>query len=306
MEDYAVYLLEEAKSDIAALHQFRILYNNEQEAYHFFFEGEEDSLFYMPEARRRIGNKETYIYDCGGKRNVVQVRDAIKDDEYNINLCLFFIDRDFDDFLKTQVDIDEYTYITDNYSVESDVATLQAAQILMEDVVRISRADPEYRRIEVSLATAFESFYREVRPLMAWILAAKESGCAPNLRNTTGLKGIVSLAGTKPMLTKDGFLEFKKKVVVNGRLPAFSAVLKWMRVLDPALFKRWVRGKYDIWFFQVILVATLEETNSRRKEAGGRRIRIPSSLRDGRLFEVLGGRIPPPASLEVFFETRLH
>jgi hypothetical protein len=306
LEDYAAYLLEEANSDIAALHQFKILYNNEQDAYHFFFEGEEDSLFYMPEARRRIGNKETFIYDCGGKRNVIEVRDEIKRDGYNVEFCLFFVDRDFDDFLKSQVYIDEYTYITDNYSIENDMANLQAAQILLDDVMRISRADPEYKRIKNVITTAFDSFYNEIRPLMAWILAAKESGCSPNLGNTVGLKGVVSLKGTKPDLTRDGFLEFKKKVVVNGRLPAMSAVLKWRRVLDPALVKRWVRGKYDIWFFQVILVATLEETNLRRKAAGGRRIRIPSSLRDGRLFEVLGGRIPPPASLEAFFETRLH
>ena len=58
MEDYAAYLAEEARSDVAALHQFRILYDEGRIAYHFFVEGEEDGLFYMPAARRHTNAKE--------------------------------------------------------------------------------------------------------------------------------------------------------------------------------------------------------------------------------------------------------
>ncbi len=86
MEDYAHYLAEEAKSDVAALHQFRILYEPDRNDFHFFFEGEEDSLFYMPEARRLLGNRGANVYDCGGKWNVVQVRDTIKAEGYDISL----------------------------------------------------------------------------------------------------------------------------------------------------------------------------------------------------------------------------
>lgn len=306
MDDYAVYLAEEAKSDIAALHQFRILYDPNNMSYHFFFEGEEDSLFFMPEARRHTGDRATYIYDCGGKRNVVEVRDTIKSDGYDISCCLFFIDRDYDDLLGTQVDLDEYTYITDNYSIENDIASVQAACILIQDVILISRADPEFDHIQTLLTDAFHMFYQKVRSLMAWIIAAKQSGCSPNLRNTTGLKGIVSLVGVQPEITSAGFAEFKKKVVVNGRLPPLSAVMKWMRLLDPASPKRWVRGKYDIWFLQAALLAAFEEASTKRKATGGRAIRIPSSLREGRIFELLGGRVPAPASLQAFYQRRLN
>lgn len=306
MEDYASYLAEEAKSDIVALHQFRILYDPELTAFHFFFEGEEDSLFYMPEARRHLGEMQTYIYDCGGKKNVIEVRDAIKSESYDVSNCLFFIDRDFDDLLNTQPVIDEYTYITDNYSIENDISTVQSARVLLMDVLRISQADPEFQRIEGELNLGFQVFFREIRPLIAWILAAKQSNCAPNIQNTAGLKGVMTMSGTRVTLTKAGFSEFKKKVVVNGRLPAISMVLKWRRLLDLAYATRWVRGKYVAWFFQVALLSALAETNIRRKQAGARAFRIPSSLRDGRIFEILGGRTNPPASLQYFYQTRLR
>jgi hypothetical protein len=171
--------------------------------------------------------------------------------------------------------------------------------------VHLSSADPEYARIDAALGAAFSNFYRIVRPLMAWILAAKEEGCGLNLRNTIGLKGIVSISQMQPRRTKAGFIAFKRKVVVNGQLPRMSTTLKWRRQLDLASPKLWVRGKYDIWFFQVALLSALEEASERRKQSGGRALRVPASLRDGRLFEVIGGRTSPPKSLQEFFQVRL-
>ena len=306
MEDYAAYLAEEAKSDIAAMHQFRILYDPAQGAYHFFFEGEEDSLFYMPEARRRISQKEAHIYDCGGKKNVIEVRDAIKADGYQLDGCLFFVDRDYDDLLGTQIGVDQYTYLTDNYSVENDLSSISAARILLMDVLRLSRADPEFARIESRILSSYQAFYKEIRSLVSWILAAKEESCKPNLRNTNGLKGIVSMINGAPTLTKSGFIEFKKKVLSSGKLPNLATVIRWRRKLDLANAGLWARGKYDLWFFHTILLVALEEASLRRKAAGGRAISIPTSLKEGRFFEILGGRIIPPASLQTFYTARLH
>jgi hypothetical protein len=305
LDDYAAYLAEEAKSDVAALHQFRILYDNARKAYHFFFEGEEDSLFYMPEARRYSGVVPINVYVCGGKANVIRVRDEISAEGYNTDWTLYFVDRDYDDILNNQVSLDRSTYITDHYSIENDIATLDAARILLEDIIRLSRADPEFNRIEVSLATAYRRFYSEIRTLMGWIIAAKDSGCSPNLNNTVGLRDIVTMQGSVATVTGKGFTEFKRKVVVNGLTPNFTSVLRWARQLDMRSPKSWVRGKYDLWFFQVVVIAVLEETNVRRKAAGGRSVRIPSALREGRVFEMLGGRVSAPNSLKSFFANRL-
>lgn len=305
MEDYAIYLAEEAKSDIAAFHQFKILYNPEGSEYHFFFEGEEDGLFYMPEARRHIDLKYLNIYDCGGKRNVIEIREAIKSDGYDVEKCLFFVDRDFDDLLGSQVAIDEYTYITDGYSIENDISTLDGVRVVLMEILRISKADPEFKKIEVDLESGFQVFYTEVRPLTAWILAAKSLGLKPNLRNTAGLKGVAIISDAKPVITKTGFSEFKRKVVVNGSLPSMREVLRWRRMLKIDSAKSWVRGKYEVWFFQTALISSINEVNLRRKAAGGRAIQIPSALRDGNIFELLGGRLTPPASLEKFFQTKL-
>lgn len=305
MDDYAAYLAGEARSEIAALHQFRILYDPNRDDLHFFVEGEDDGLFYLPSARRYTRERVLHLYDCGGKKNVIATRSLIKSGCYSVEKCLFFVDRDYDDMLGTQVEIDECTYITDGYSIENHFASIEAAKIILAEIIKISKADPEFERIIESLDTGFSEFYKRVRPLIAWILAAKELGYKPNLRNTNGLNKIMEIRDSGPVMAIDGFPEFKRKVGIKGNIPTIKSILKWRRKLCVSNAKIWVRGKYDIWFFHMSLIAALNQTNKKRERLGVGLIKIPSSLKEGRVFEILGGRYSPPISLQNFLKVRL-
>jgi hypothetical protein len=241
-----------------ALHQFRILYEPDFNSFHFFFEGNEDSLFFMPIARHYT-NTDTPLhqYYCGGKKNVVSVRESIKLEGYDIEKCLFFVDRDFDDFLNCQIIVDENTYITDGYSIENDISGLDSAKIIITEILGISQANPEFKEIETALSSGYKTFHSEVRPLIAWVLAARWLGYSPNLRNTTGLKGIMSITGAVPIFTRKGFIDFKKKVVVNNKLPNFPTILAWRRLLCLSSANTWVRGKYEIWYFHTALLSAI-------------------------------------------------
>lgn len=183
---------------------------------------------------------------------------------------------------------------------------MHVAKIIMADILKLSHADPEFRRMERIISEKLSLFYKKILPLSAWIIAAKQEGCAPNLRNTVGLKHIVTLSNLNPIITKEGFEKFKKKVITNNKTPKIWNVIKWARILKGKPAKQWVRGKYDIWFFHILFLATLEDTNSRRRMAGGRIIRIPGSIREGRFFEILGGRVAIPPSLNSFYNAKLH
>lgn len=304
MDDYAAYLAEEAMSDIAALHQFMILYKPNAESYHFFFEGEEDGLFYMPEARRYT-KKALHFYVCGGKKNVIQARDDIKSRGYDPKACLFFVDRDYDDYLGTQPKIDEHTYITDSYSIENDICSIDAARVLLTDILLINQADPEFAKIEGQIKEHRAIFQTELRKLTSWILAAKDEGCKPNLQNTKGLKGIMDICNGRPEITKAGFNEFRRKVTSSERKPSLAAMIKWARRIKTENPDLWIRGKYCMWFFHKSMLIAIKESNSRREAAGGKAIAIHPALRDGKIFEILGGRIHIPSSLQSFYLNRL-
>ncbi len=304
-EDYAKYLRAEANSGIAALHQFRLLYSDDDQELHVFFEGEEDSLFYMPEIRRQAGIRRTYTYVCSGKRNVVAVREDIGSSEYDIQRCLFFIDRDFDDYLGTQVTTDDRTYLTDNYSIESDIVRVQVLEVFIEDFVKISRADPEFARIVADFGALDQSFAKQIKPFMAWSIAAKQAGSKPNFNNID--LGKVLIVGANGQVSKraKGFDAYVRRAVGSGAGATLASTLAWFRQLHDAQRKRWIRGKFYYWFFQKSLLALIGASSARREAAGGKAWKVPAALREARLFEMLGGRAPPPPSLTAFLTAAL-
>jgi hypothetical protein len=91
MDDCAAYLISEAISYVACLHQFSILQNSHEKTFHLFFEGEEGSLFYMAEFRKLAGSPSIHAYDCGGKRNIISVRDQIDIDDQQLAIYLFLL-----------------------------------------------------------------------------------------------------------------------------------------------------------------------------------------------------------------------
>ncbi|MBY5805566.1 DUF4435 domain-containing protein [Rhizobium leguminosarum] len=305
-DDYADYLLTEASSDVAAIHEFLILYKEGSSELHLFFEGDEDSLFYVPEIRRRANGNDIYQYDCGGKRNVVAARNFIDENSYDCS-CLYFIDRDFDDYLSSQADITENTYITDGYSIENSICHDDAVIIVVQDLLKIKSSDPDYANIVEEIQQCLESFRKACRPLIAWIIAAKEAGLSPNLRNTKGLHRVVSINDDgSSHINTEGFTYFKRQVLGVAASPPFRSVLQWHRLLDMEEHQRWLRGKYIYWFFPVAIVHLAIRLNTNRAVNGRTKIRIPSSFRSGHLFECMGGRIPPPTSLSSFFDRHLN
>ena len=304
IDDYATYLSAEAASGLAALHQFKLLYSDTENEIHAFFEGEEDSLFYMPEIRRRAVDRKAHVYICGGKKNVVKAREIIKDQCYDIDKCLFFIDRDFDDYCGDQPYIDYSTYITDNYSIESDVVSQFNCELLLEDVLRISRADPEFAKIVAEYNSMEQQFASVIRPFMAWGIAAKAAGSQPNFNNVS-IKSVISMSNQAVSKRPKAFVKFCRSAVGSGAGATRSAVLGWARRLPLADRKLWIRGKFYIWFFQMAILGAVGASNSRRTAAGGKPWKVPGALRDARLFELLGGRIPLPPSLTEYLQARI-
>ncbi|HBF29692.1 DUF4435 domain-containing protein [Rhizobium sp.] len=304
-EDYAEYLISEALSDVAAIHEFRILYKESNHELHLFFEGDEDGLFYVPEIRRRAKGAEIHQYICGGKKNVIAARDFIDADDYDC-ICLYFIDRDFDDYLTTQANITHNTYITDGYSVENSLCVSENLEVAFQDLLKLKSNDLDYANIIEEVQKSLKSFHVACRSLIAWIIAAKEENLLPNLRNTTGLHKVVSIkADGSSEIKTEGFTYFKRQVLGDKPSPNFRTVMKWYRCLDLADHKLWMRGKYIYWFFPLAVVHLVTDLNIRRKASGRKKVKIPPSFRSGHLFECMGGRIVPPESFVRFLEVNL-
>ncbi len=291
--DYAEYLAAEAASPLAALHQFKVVYRDEDDSIHLFFEGEEDSLYYVPEIRRRAGPRRLHVYVCGGKRRVIEARDAIADSGYRLKGCLFFIDRDFDDYLNLQPALGVETYITETYSFENELVQTTALDIVLLDLIRIPTADPEFEAIRSRYVSSYARFVRSIRPLMGWCVATKQAGGKPNLNNAN-LAKLFDFRECGRVDRSPGFLDQFRRQTVAGEAGAnWRAVRGWCARFALEDAKLWIRGKYELWFFETVLLKLINEANIRRKAAGGKAWKVPAAVRERRLLEVLGGRLPP-------------
>lgn len=303
MDDFSEYLVAQARSGSAAFHEFMLRFDEKMPAIHCFFEGDEDPGFYLPLLRQAVPGTRNCHYVCGGKWEVKEVRDQLVAKGYPLAGILFFVDRDFDDYLNRQIDASPNCYVTDYYSIENHLAGVQEAEVILVELAGFAQADRECLRFISCCPALFERWYSLVRPFMALTLAARECGIHTNLNNVN-LSKIFEVSHLEEALKlKGGALEkYAKDVLPAGVVVPLSRIIKWRRVLGHAPAKLWVRGKYELWFFEKLLISFLEEQIRKRKAAKQKVPRIPSSLRDGTLVDALGGRIPTPSSLKAFLK----
>ncbi|MFV1465875.1 MULTISPECIES: DUF4435 domain-containing protein [unclassified Phaeobacter] len=300
MEDYADYLAAEAVSENAAVHEFIASYQDENEV-HVFLEGEEDFIYYLPEIRRLAGSRKVLPYNCGGKWNVVEARDFIEG-SYDV-MALFFVDRDYDDLLNRQARKSESLYITDGYSIENMMSSDEAADVLLTDILALPARDAcrlKSRILKIQNQVKFRMY-----ALAAWILAAKDAFCSPNLNNTNSMGSLLAVSSDGDLLfCGQCFLDFKRKVDSGKGVPPLNLQVRWYRAIRSLEFNTICRGKYHAWIFSKSTQFAIKEENAKRKIAK-KKIREPESLAGARVVELLAGRVPYPPSLTEFLESRL-
>jgi len=302
--DYVEFLAEQTRSTASVLHQFILLFNPNDDSIHIFFEGAEDFLYYPAFLRATIDFDSAHMHNCRGKPVVRQLKDFISRNGYPSNRCLYFVDRDFDDYLDCQMVADESTYITDGYSIENDIATVDAAKILLTDVVGLGRGSDEFNLVISSLNQSVGEFNQAIRPIMAWCIAVRAKGGKVNLNNAK-LSGVFNISRNGKVKRKtNGFAGFIRSTKSGNIAPTTAELKTALRRISTDDPRKWVRGKYALWHFELALAKALEIINEARSQANEQEISIPSALRAHQMFELMGGRIPPPSSLLRFLDNR--
>ena len=273
---------------------------------HVFFEGFDDPIYLMPELRRRASRRSFEVHVCRGKKIVRDVRDEIRALGESYEDCLFFVDRDYDDLLGSQIEACERLYISDKYAIENEVANADFLEAVLSDVVTLSRADPAFELIISEFRNLENQFVSEIKTLCGWILAAKEKGLKPNLSNLNGLNTVFEIVDGKISKCADGFASFLRRVGVQRGEVDIGSVKNWVQTLSEMDdVDLWLRGKFKSWFFRAGIIDIFSRVNMDREAAGIGLIQVPSLIASGRLFELAVGRVQPPNSLSCFLNDHL-
>lgn len=304
VEDYSTYLLEQAKSATSAFHEFRITSEPNANQIHVFVEGDEDIVFYLPEVRRRAAGRPIFSYRCGGKKSVLATRAFILEGGYKDDICLFFVDRDYDDFFNCQATPDERLLVTDVYSIENHLTDALSLEVVLTDLIGVKKNDPSFDYLFKKITQLQNSFRKKMIPILAISLSLRESGFKPNYNNLDVVKLFKITADWKLARRKGSLSEVCKAYGVAKEWQQNPAAIgKWLVLLRSQPSERAIRGKYDLSFFEHCLSVVVKDAIKRK--LCPYKIKLRNNLSSGSLIDSLAGRMPPAQYISDFFANAL-
>lgn len=294
-------LRKSRNSRVAVLHEFLTQYNPSQPRIHAFFEGHDDVAFfsYFIERCAPSGSR-LYVYRCEGKPRVYDVFNGITDRHPGARSVLFFVDKDLDDILGTAWPTDPRIFVTDAYSVENYLVTRSALERLYRDAVRLTDVTFDVDLLFAQFERELNRFHRRMLALMSWILVSRRLGERPNLSNLD-LSRFYRVTDSCEFQRKAGarVQQLSRITGVQGRSNSFRAVSAAARELDRLPAKRFVRGKFEAWFFVEFWKSALRQLRVLAREGGGN-ISVKLTLEHSNVCATMKSYCDFPRGLELF------
>jgi hypothetical protein len=291
---------------VAILHEFWIQYNPSQHRIHAFFEGHDDVAFFSHFIDRFVPpESRVYVYRCEGKARVYEAFVQITGRLPTIRSVLFFVDKDLDDVLGTAWPTDPRIFVTDTYSVENYLVSLAVLQRLYRDAVRVTNVTFDEDLLATHFERELQKFHKRISTLMAWVLVSRRLGDKPNLSNID-LSQIFAMTQDCELRAKcRARLELMCRATGVAQRPNIGRqILPVARELSRLAPKRFVRGKFEAWFFVAFWKSLLRQLNDLTREGGGK-MSIKIALERDSFCATLKAYADIPRSLELFLSAHL-
>ena len=300
-------LLRNARNTpVSVLHRFLTNFDPRSKRVYAFVEGEPDQVFYRRHIEPfGITAKDLFIYNCDGKANVYKAYSDVVSRYPTCTRTLFFVDKDVDDIIGRQWPTDPRIFVTQVYSIENYIVCREAMRRYFDDFVKL-------RRLDISLNPALDRFEQELaifqnlmRPIMAWIVFIRRSGYTPNLNNINlGDLYRVDDAGVKRRREVNRFQYIKTMTQVKDSKPVWRQVRSICFELKRMPSKRFVRGKFEAWFF-VSAGTRIADGLRKVSTESGASVGFSAQLTPSSFIQLLSAAVPAPTELAAFLRFHL-
>ncbi|MBC6980453.1 DUF4435 domain-containing protein [Caulobacter sp. 17J80-11] len=166
-----------ARRPVAIFHRFRLAAERHDCDVHVFLEGYDDVTFYgktIDSAAAKM-QKRWVDYICFGKRNLDEVERLYSASDLRNKKVLFIRDSDFDAFLG-YAPIKDYVFLTDGYSVENYVCTVDTIKTFVTRNFGIDTSEIAVDDIGNEFKERVRLLFTWLKPLLGAALAAVSSG----------------------------------------------------------------------------------------------------------------------------------
>jgi hypothetical protein len=303
---FAERLRQSRSSSTAALHKFLTTYDPNDNRVYAFVEGVPDRAFYQPLIESFVKNqKRVYVHSCEGKKNVYEAFSRITGKFPECQNILFFVDKDLDDLIGCDWPSDPRIFVTDVYSIENYLVSKDSARRYLFDFVKLSRTDLD--PVVDELPQRLNEFHEAIVPLMSWIVAMKRAGINVILANIK-MSDMFKYDGTRVSRIRAGHSQ--KALIAITKASKRTTCWRQVRTIKQELLrqadpKRYVRGKFEAWFFMEFIKHAIADLKIVAAESGGS-VSVTAPLHDSNFVQLLVPGLVVPTPLKSFLAFHLN
>lgn len=299
--DWLTRLKKAAKSNTAIYIRFLQQYSVQNNSLHIFHEGKDDPSFYGNFiVRKTKKNQKVNYYNCHNKQNVYDNYSKINWSVYPKKRILFFVDKDYSDFLNLIYPKDTNIFVTKYYSIENYLVSEEIFERCLKDLIGLE--DNVITPLSRKFKSALKDFHKELIVLSAFIIFHRLKNNKINL-NQLNLQNIYDLSSFFEVKRKVNKLNEIDKQLGIKTYVCFSEVSKISKNLkllkEPKLY---IRGKYELFFLVHSINSVLKILNKGLKKP---KYKIPISLSMSNAIQVIAPRVRQPRDVSRFLNSNL-
>ena len=281
-------------------------------------EGVEDNSFYRHFFEIYKENIPVKYIVCNGKQNVIDNYNDLDWQFYDKKRILFFIDKDFDDYIEIETLNDENVFITDYYSIENYLVDEKILEKFITDNCLITSESVIQLAVE-NFKKQHKIFVKQLKMISAWMMYCRKNNfevCFNDIKMSDLFK--IDNDGKlikKSLSTYRSKFEYLCDKTQSNHFNIAEIRFFYNKIKEETKPKKYIRGKYELYFMFMYLKYISEnvvnevsrEVKEHNKSARGKdKIVRPKStiqIKEENVFQVLYNKSKVPIKLKSFLET---
>jgi hypothetical protein len=315
-------------------------YSSHKKEVHIFVEDEDDYIFYQIPLKHFYVDYKIIPYFQKGKKNVLDAYQNIDWTNYIKEKVLFFIDKDFDDFLGLDNKLDSNVFVTEYYSIENYLVTLEVFEIILKRFFGVQEQvliDGFLDKINI----AHCNFKENLKSIISLILIYRKESKHIDL-DKVKLSNYFYLLGLdfykkkylciqdfnqimrNPSSTKTDRVKVKNiktlthiisECVEDPSVYNYIKLFQNRKVLEGCVSqKKYIRGKYEFWFLFEMLTNIEQEIKKMNEKIRSKNVLIANEcdkkplykkrtdINANNIFDIFPPRIKIPNDIKSFLE----
>lgn len=280
-------------------------------------EGIEDISFYRQFIEMYKSEIPIKYITCNGKQNVIDNYNDINWSFYDKKRILFFLDKDFDDYIGKEIINDSNVFITDVYSIENYLVDTVILEKFIMDNCLITHEGTIKVTIE-NFRKQHSEYVKQLKMISAWMMYCRKNNfnvCFNKIKMSD-----LFIIDQNGHLKKKSLTSYTSKFQylfnkTNSNFFCINEIRHFYNLINRETKpQKFIRGKYELYFMfmyikyiseHIIKEVAKEVTNHNKVATKKNKITKPKltlQINEENVFQILNNKSKIPEKLKSFIE----